>query len=165
MFETLDNIFYRISARFFVTPEKIEAGRQFLTFCVIGIGNTIIDFGIYYWLTRYTVFFNYETPRKYIANSISFLAATTFSFIFNRTWTFRQKARPSLNEVMRFYATTLSGLLINNGILFLFNQYGGLNDIVSKAFSTVFSTAWNFTFKKMWVFAPEEAKQEPKKAF
>ena len=156
MLDALDTIFYRISGRFFSTPEKIEAGRQFLTFAVIGIGNTIIDFGIYYWLTRYTAFFNYETPRKYIANSISFLTATTFSFICNRTWTFRQKARPNLSEASRFYATTLSGLLINNGILFMLNQYGGLSDIVSKAFSTVFSTAWNFTFKKLWVFAPEE---------
>lgn len=156
MLAVLDNIFYRISSRLFGTQEKIESCRQFLTFAVIGVGNTIIDFSIYYMLTRHTAFFDYETWHRYLANSISFTIATTFSFFMNRTWTFRQKGNPGMGEVARFYATTLSGLLLNNTILFVFSEYIGFGDIISKMFSTVFSTVWNFVFKKFWVFAPQK---------
>jgi putative flippase GtrA len=151
----LDGVFYRIVEWFFEAPEKREAGRQFLTFAVIGVGNTIIDFGIYYLLTRHTAFFNYQTPWRYAANSISFLLATTFSFWMNRSWTFRRKGRPTLSESLRFYATTLGGLLVNNTILFALSSFVGINDLVSKVFGTVFSTVWNFVFKKLWVFTPE----------
>ena len=154
----LDKVFYRISRRFFMTEERIEAGRQFLTFAVIGVGNTIIDFGIYYMLTRHTAFFNYQTNWKYAANSISFLTATTFSFWMNRSWTFRRSGRPTTNEVLRFYATTLGGLLVNNFVLFILNGFVGINDLVAKVFSTVFSTVWNFSFKRLWVFTPETKK-------
>lgn len=151
----IDNYFYRLSARFFKSSEKIEAGRQFLTFAVIGIGNTIIDFGIYYVLTRHTEFFNYHTDWRYAANSISFLIATTFSFWANRSWTFRRKGWPTPMEALRFYTTTLGGLLVNNFVLFIFSSFIGINDLISKIFSTIFSTVWNFTFKKLWVFTPD----------
>ncbi len=124
-----------------------------MTFAVIGVINTAIDFSIYILLTRHTRFFDYRTDWRYAANTISFLTATTFSFFVNRAWTFRRTAAPSWGEALRFYATTLSGLVINNGVLFLFSQIGGINDIVSKIFSTVFSMVWNFTFKKFWVFS------------
>ena len=89
--------------------------------------NTVIDFGIYYLLTRHTQLFDYRTPWKYAANSISFLTATTFSFWMNRTWTFRRGGRPTLAESLRFYATTLGGLLVNNSVLFVLNQFAGIN--------------------------------------
>lgn len=149
-----DASLYKIAALFFRRTKNIETGRQFLTFAVIGVGNTIIDFGIYYLLTRYTIFFNYHTPGRYVANSISFLIATTFSFWMNRSWTFRRKDRPTLSESLRFYATTVGGLFVNNFFLFFLGDFIGINDLVAKAFSTVFSTIWNFVFKKLWVFTP-----------
>lgn len=152
---TLDLLFYRIGRYFFKKEESVEAARQFLTFAVIGTMNTVIDFGIYYLLTRHTALFDYRTPWRYAANSISFLVATTFSFWMNRSWTFRRDTPPTLSESVRFYATTLGGLLVNNTILFFFSSFGGINDLVSKVFSTFFSTAWNFVFKKLWVFTPE----------
>lgn len=152
--KSLDELFYRIAERFFKKPDRVEAGRQFLTFAVIGVMNTIIDFGIYYFLTRHTALFNYHTPWKYVANSISFLTATTFSFWVNRSWTFRRSGWPTLAETLRFYATTLGGLIVNNFVLFILSAFVGINDLVAKVFSTIFSTVWNFSFKRLWVFTP-----------
>ncbi len=148
----LDGLFYRIATLLFKTPEKREGIRQFLTFAVIGGMNTVIDFGIYYLLTRHTQLFDYHTPWKYVANSISFLTATTFSFWMNRSWTFRRSGWPTVTEGLRFYTTTIGGLLVNNSILFFFNEFVGINDLISKVFSTLFSMIWNFFFKKFWVF-------------
>jgi putative flippase GtrA len=140
---------------FWKNKKTRDSVHQFIKFALIGFVNTFVDFGIYYLLTRHTSFFYYTKPTKYLANCISFLTATTMSFFANRAWTFGRRDRATLNEASRFYATTLSGLLINNGILFLLNHYFFVNDLVSKVFSTIFSTVWNFTFKKLWVFVPE----------
>jgi putative flippase GtrA len=153
-FHALDACFYGIANTFFTTTEGIETGRQFLTFAVIGIMNTVIDFGLYYLLTRHTAFFDYRTPQRYLANAISFLIATSFSFWINRSWTFRRTGWPTLSELFRFYATTLGGLCVNSTILFFFSGIVGIEDLVAKIFSTVFNTVWNFIFKKLWVFVP-----------
>ena len=153
-FHAFDSCLYNIANVFFTTTEGIETGRQFLTFAVIGIMNTIVDFGIYYFLTRHIAFFDYHTSRRYLANSISFLIATSFSFWLNRSWTFRRTGRPAFSELLRFYVTTLGGLFVNNLILLFFSGFIGMEDLIAKIFSTVFNTVWNFIFKKLWVFVP-----------
>lgn len=150
----IDVPLYRIAQLFFKTPESVETARQLFSFLIIGVGNTIIDFGLYYFLTRHTALFNYQTSWRYVANSVSFLIATTFSFWMNRSWTFRRTAPPTVPEFLRFYATTIGGLLINNVALFGLSSLVGINDLVAKVFSTLFSSAWNFVFKKLWVFTP-----------
>jgi putative flippase GtrA len=149
---------YKIARIFFKTPELIETARQLFTFIIIGVVNSVIDFGIYYFLTRHTTLFNYHTSWRYVANSISFLTATTFSFWMNRWWTFRRTEQPTMSEVLRFYTTTVGGLLVNNTILFSLSSFIGINDLVAKVFSTLFSSVWNFIFKKLWVFTPATQK-------
>ncbi len=141
-----------------------RAGRQFLSFGIIGVTNTAIDLILYTWLTRAVPMFDYRTPGKYPANVIAFLAATTFSFYANRTWTFRRKGRPPAAEVGRFYATTLSGLTVNTGLLFVFSTFMGMNDLAAKVLSTVFSMVWNFAFTKMWVFAERHEEEKARVA-
>ena len=141
------------------SPERRETAEQFMRFAIIGVANTCIDFGIYYLLTRHTSFFSAERPTRYLANVISFCTATTWSFFANRTWTFGRTDRPTFGEAARFYATTISGLAINSGVLYVCSQVFAVNDLVSKVFSTVFSTVWNFAFKKLWVFVPETEKE------
>jgi putative flippase GtrA len=151
----IDDFLYSLISRFLHTDKSRQTGHEFVKFAILGVFNTMIDFGIYTLLTRHTAFFDYHKPTKYLANAISFLIATTFSFYANRTWTFGRTDKPSMGEAARFYTTTLSGLLINSGVLFIGNQIFSINDLLAKVFSTIFSTIWNFTFKKFWVFVPE----------
>ena len=154
-FNALDRGIEWFVALFIKNTARRQTVHEFIKFALIGIVNTFVDFGIYAYLTRHTSFFDYHKPTKYLANSISFMVATTFSFFANRTWTFGRRDRATVGEAARFYTTTLTGLLINNGILFILNHFFKVNDLVSKVFSTVFSTTWNFIFKKFWVFIPE----------
>lgn len=156
LLNTIDQKIYTILALFLPAKQHREVSHQFVKFALIGAINTLIDFGIYATLTRHTAFFDYHGPTKYLANAISFVCGTTFSFFANRTWTFRQTNAPTPGEALRFYSTTLSGLLINSLILFLFIRWIGINDLVSKIFSTIFSTIWNFSLKRLWVFAPRD---------
>ena len=147
---------YRVSSLFFRDEKKRTFAHQFMSFAIIGVGNTIIDFGIYTLLTRYTSVFSYHTSGKYFANVISFTIATTFSFYCNHTWTFRRTRRPPLAEIVMFYSTTMSGLVVNTGILFVLSSYFAVNDLIAKAFGTLFSMTWNFFLKKFWVFSKDE---------
>ncbi len=151
--ERIDGLLYRAASLAFRTEAQRRSGRQFIAFGIIGVTNTAIDLVLYTWLTRAVPMFDYRTAGKYPANVIAFLVATTFSFYANRTWTFRRKGKPPAAEVGRFYATTLSGLTVNTGLLFIFSTFAGMNDLAAKVLSTVFSMVWNFAFTKMWVFA------------
>jgi putative flippase GtrA len=143
--------------RLFVKSERLQQSlHQFVKFALIGIVNTAIDFSIYYVLTRYTAFFDVATPRKYIANVISFFVATTFSFYSNRTWTFEQKNKATLSEAARFYSTTSTGIILNSILLFILINMFGMYDLVAKVFSTIVTIFWNYFLKRFWVFAPQK---------
>ena len=142
----------------FVTSKEWRVSlHQFIKFALIGVVNTFIDFGVYYTLTRHVAFFDVATPRKYIANVISFLIATTFSFYSNRSWTFKRSDKASLNEAFRFYGTTTSGLVINEILLFGLINIFGMYDLVAKILATFVTIFWNFFLKKFWVFTPATA--------
>jgi putative flippase GtrA len=138
-----------------VTSERTrESLHQFVKFALIGVVNTAVDFGIYYMLTRYTTFFDVATPMRYLANIISFLVATTFSFFANRLWTFGRKDKATVGEAARFYATTLSGLGLSTLLLFVLVSLIGIHDLVAKIFTTIVTIFWNFLLKKFYVFTP-----------
>lgn len=135
--------------------------QQFVKFLIIGVANTTIDFGIYYYLTRHIVFFDVATPKKYLANVISFLVATTFSFFANRNWTFKREDRASLGEAARFYSTTVSGLGLNELLLFILIRSFHVYDLIAKVFATFVTIFWNFLFKKFFVFTPPKTGAQP----
>lgn len=139
----------------FDSPMSQTTARQFIKFSLIGVVNTAIDFGIYAFLTRVLTVFSAYEYWLYAANCLSFLCGTTFSFFANRSWTFGMSEKANVEEAGKFYATTLSGLAVNNVILYFAVSLFGINDLASKAISTVFSTVWNFSLKRLWVFAPK----------
>jgi putative flippase GtrA len=136
------------------SPQRQETLHQFIKFGLIGVINTFIDFGIYFMLTRHTHFFG---AHLLVANFISFTTGTTFSFFANRTWTFLREDKATINEAVRFYATTISGLLLSQGILFAFLNWFHVYDLIAKAFTTIFTIFWNFLLKKFFVFVPPKA--------
>lgn len=131
---------------------QAKALGQFFRFSVIGLINTGLDFGLYYILTRGLIISNFFSLNIYLANIISFVFATTFSFFANRRWTFSVSKKLSFPEVGRFYFATLSGLAINSFFLFLGTEILNLNDLIAKAAATVFYVLWNFILLRHWVF-------------
>lgn len=87
---------------------------QFGKFAAVGALNTFVDIGV----------FNLEilafgTPSAWpfrIFKAISFLAATTNSFFWNKFWTFGSEVPANLSETIKFYAWAVGGFLINVGV-------------------------------------------------
>ena|SRR3989338_3161715 len=132
-----------------------QVTHQFIIFAFIGVINTALDFGLYYTLTRHTLLF---ADHIYVATTISFLTATTFSFFANRTWTFKLEGGATVPEALKFYATTGFGLIINLGLLAILIKVFFFHDLVAKVFTTIVVILWNFTLKKFWVFSKASSK-------
>lgn len=135
------------------------AGRlpiQFVKFCFVGVLNTLTTFCIYILLTRGIDFF---FTHYLIAEAIAYFAGTIVSFALNRHWTFQKRPHFDVREIARFYASLLSGLLINLLVLYTLVERLHFYDIIAVALSLLFTIAWNFLWLKFWVF-PSEREEE-----
>lgn len=123
--------------------------RQFSRFIMTGVVNTLIDLALYYFLTRHVAFFgrHYSTSK-----AVTFLAATAFSFVVNRYWTFGNEEKINWKELLKFYLAIGSGIFINVGVHYLVSDTLGLSDILAVLVAAGFTAIWGFSFSKFWVF-------------
>jgi len=122
---------------------------QFIKYGLMGVSNTLIDFGMYYVLTRFSSFFG---TYIFVAKAISFCVATIWSYYGNKRWTFGQLNKSTTKEVGRFYVTALISGVINVSVHYVVVRVFNLPDtfgIVCAAGATVL---FGFVLNKWWVF-------------
>ena len=84
---------------------------QFAKFAAVGVLNTFIDFGV---LNLEILLSGIASGALYpVFKGVSFLAATTNSFFWNKFWTFESKTSANTGEALRFYVVAGVGWLIN----------------------------------------------------
>lgn len=129
---------------------------QFAQFAAVGTLNSFIDVGV----------FNLETflyGTSLIGNglfavfkAVSFLCATTNSFVWNKYWTFGAEGKPKAGEVTGFYGIALVGWVLNVGVATLVKSAGPAThiwvNIVAPFAGIAASFIWNFLGYKYWVF-------------
>lgn len=121
--------------------------RQFLKFGIVGAGNTLVDFGLYVFLTR--------VAHAYflLAHVGSFLCAVVVSYILNKRWTFRDTSRPLLSRQLgQFLVVSAVGAVLSSLLLFGLVEYAGLPDLVGKVLAIGIVLFWNFFANKHWTF-------------
>ena len=87
---------------------------RFLRFSVVGVIGAIIDFGLFNilnsWLGVWSV----------VASIISFIAAVTSNFIWNRYWTYPDsRSKPVRRQLVQFFVVSVGGLVIRTTIFAL----------------------------------------------
>lgn len=122
---------------------------QMARFCLVGVGNTLVDFAIYLGLTR---FWSFWAEWYLIANLLSFLAANIFSFIVNKHWTFGSRGENYYQEYLKFLSVSLGALVIVEGTLLLFVEVFGGYDVWGKIIGTALSIVWSFLMHRSWTF-------------
>ncbi len=147
--------------------------KQVGKFGLVGIINTLLDFGLFNLFTSSLVGFS-----LYQANIISTTVAMAFSFFANKRLVFKQEGGNLLKQALVFVAVTGFGLwVLQNGIIKLLVdvwpaplnlaysvvQVLGLDQILSqdfvtkngaKAVATLVSLTWNYVLYKKVVFKP-----------
>lgn len=87
---------------------------QFGKFAAVGVLNTFMDVGV---LNLEILAFGTPAAWPYrIMKAVSFLAATTNSFFWNKFWTFGSRTPASSSETVKFYLVAIGGFLINVGV-------------------------------------------------
>ncbi len=132
---------------------------QFWRFAVVGTMGILIDFGIFnllVWATHTT-----KGDGLIPINIISFAAAVTNSYIFNKNWSFGDHAFGGhAKKFSTFLAVSVTANLINTTIVRLIStnvqQMPGLSAQewlnVAKGLATIVSGLWNFFGYKHLVF-------------
>lgn len=136
--------------------------KQFSKFAVVGLLNTAIDFAVLNILTLITGIV--QGPWVILLNTISFTAATTNSYFFNKHWTFRDtKKEQEEKKFIQFLAISIVGAIINGGVVYgittfvkpVLGSFGIADQLwvnIAKVFATGISLIWNFLGYKFFVF-------------
>ncbi len=120
--------------------------RQFVKFCLVGSSNVVVYFACYLLLTRLLRWY-------FLAGSVSsFLVAVSWSFYWNRRWTFRPPGGQASRYYRRFVLTNaVSGAAANAALYVLVTSFGW-HDLVANFAIIGATTAWNFMVTKFWAF-------------
>lgn len=133
---------------------------QLAKFIVVGVLNTLVDLGV----LNLLIFVAGITlgPLYVVFKSISFVAAVSNSYVWNKYWTF-ESGNKDTKEIAQFFAVSIVGFFINVGIasaIANFVSIAGFSDQlmanVGALSGTILGLIWNFLGYKFVVFKKAE---------
>jgi len=124
---------------------SVRNWQQLGKFAVVGAIGYAINLAVYRTLLHAGLHF-------LVAATISFLAAVTSNYTWNRLWTFRENRGHIGIQGMRFFLVSLAALGANLVILDLLVDVGGVDKFFANAIAIVLVMPLNFVGNKLWSF-------------
>ena len=109
-----------------------EEIKKFLRYCIVGVGNTLVDF------ITFVILFYVFNVDTYISQATAFLVATFNSYIWNRRFTFKSHAKLFGKNLVLFYILNFVTMSISLIGLYLFYDVLGINELISKVLAAPF---------------------------
>jgi putative flippase GtrA len=138
-------------------------GSEVAKFGTVGAAAFVIDVGLFN-LLRASVL----SDSPLTAKTVSVLVATTFAFLANRHWTYRDRARTGYGrETVLFFATNAAALLISWACLATTHYLLGLDsqladNISGNVIAVGLGTLFRFWVYRTWVFPQESPVSAPR---
>lgn len=157
------------------TGETENTFIQFFRYCFVGGFAFVVDFGVL------TLLVEWFSVSHVVAATISFIVGLATNYILSTFWIFKKSnVNNRLAEFAVFALIGVVGLLINDGIIWLFQDFLGTNLIlggsqaiengelkyyifgtvqyymVGKIAATAVSFVWNFVARKLILFSKKE---------
>lgn len=123
--------------------------RELILYVFFGGCTTLVNIVSYFLSTR--LLHLTTSPATILAWILSVL----FAYVTNRRWVFESTARGAsavIKEMGGFFGARLATGLMDLGIMFLFVDLLGLNDLVIKITSNVLVIVANYVLSKLFVF-------------
>jgi dolichol-phosphate mannosyltransferase len=126
---------------------------RFIKFCLVGASGVIVNYGLYWLLTRLAGFTPLDNAATggiasgNLAMAISIETSIITNFILNEFFTFRDRRSPGasfLLRLLKFNVICLVGGLIQIGIANLLTITLGIYDLVSILIAIVVAMLWNY---------------------
>jgi putative flippase GtrA len=142
-----------------VIGKKLPTIYQFAKFAAVGSLNSFVDLGVFNLIT--SLWGGVPAPLIFAGfKAMSFLAATTNSFFWNKHWTFESSDKADAGQVAKFYSIAISGGVLNVLVATAIKSFGdsaGLpvnlwGNIVAPIGGIFSALLWNFWGYKFFVF-------------
>ncbi|SDX31371.1 GtrA family protein [Paenibacillus sp. CF384] len=91
-----------------------------------------------------------------LASAIGFIAVLVLSYYLNRNWTFAAAAPSGLRSIVKYTVVSVSGLLLNTGIMYISVEVLHFRYTVGQLLVTVVIPLFNFVLNYYWTFRSEE---------
>ncbi|MBO4489576.1 MAG: GtrA family protein [Bacteroidales bacterium] len=118
--------------------------RNFILYCLIGVLNTGVDFGVFALLDHVGLYY-------IVAHIISYHCGIICSFILNRQYNFKVQDKP-VQRFFSFYSASLVALAASAGLLYLFVSVCGMHHLLGKLIATAIIVVCQFLFVKHFTF-------------
>ena len=126
-------------------PGMNENIRQFVIYLFVGACATIVEWVVFYVL-RHPIYIHYM-----LATTIAFILSTFANWLIGKWLLFRQKQN-IWKELIKIYATSAAGLLMNLLIMWIAIDLIGIQDMIAKIIATGMVFFWNFLVRKLFIY-------------
>ena len=121
---------------------------KLIRFSIVGVGNTLVNWGIFFILNAFGVYY-------IISNIIAYTIATINSYIWNSLWVFKYGQGLNINTSVKFFILNLVGLTVNTTIMYILVDILNFNKFIALVLASVVVVIMNYTINKLWVFKEE----------
>ena len=126
--------------------------RTFAKFAVVGLSGALVDYSLFFLLTRFLHLSALE------ANPLNVEVAIIWTFTFNNLWTFsdRNRQRSLYKKFLAFQLVSFGGLLVSQTQILLYTHYLAVFDLLAKLFSIPIVAFFNYFVNNRWTFHHEK---------
>ncbi len=125
--------------------------KEIINYLIVGGLTTVVSLSVYYLCV--STFLDPASPvQLQIANIIAWVVAVTFAYVTNRRYVFESNSASLIEEAGKFYASRISTLLMDMGIMFFTVSLLHMNDKLAKLIVQVVVTVANYVLSKYIVF-------------
>ena len=129
--------------------------QEIIKYLIFGILTTIINLLTYYLLV-YTIFNPNNPLELQITNIISWFISVAFAYITNKKYVFNSQNKNITKEILKFFSSRISTLLLDIILMFTFVTILNLNDKIIKIVVAIIIIILNYILSKLLVFKTKE---------
>ncbi|MBU7038226.1 MAG: GtrA family protein [Theionarchaea archaeon] len=120
---------------------------QFVKFCLVGSTGALINLGLLYLLTEFC-------HMWYILSAaVGFTVAVLNNFVWNRSWTFKNKSPRIPRQLLLFFIINVISLCINLSVLYMLTEYAGMWYMKAQIVAILVAVSNNFLGNRRFTFS------------
>ena len=125
--------------------------QEIINYLIVGALTTFINL-ITYFICVHTFLNAQQAFELQIANIISWIISVIFAYFTNRIFVFKSKNSNYLKEILLFFTSRFTTLLMDMAFMYIYVSLFHLSDTFGKLISQVIVIISNYLFSKIFVF-------------
>lgn len=127
-----------------LSEEQRAAFMQFVKFCLVGVSNTLISFGVY------CIFVLINKDLYLVGNAVGFVVSVLNSYIWNSRFVFK-KQDERVKTIIKTFLAYGTNLIVGTALLYVFVDVMEISEFISPILNLAVTIPLNFLLNKFWV--------------